>query len=1037
MKYNLLKSIVTVCMSAASLTLAAALPELNGIEDRFYFAYPVKKAPVIDGRLEAEFWNRIPRAKYFVIDNRQTDSVSKPTMFRIAYDDQFLYIGATMWESTPELIKSAPTKKDGWPETDRINFIFSKTFNRKGSYQDSPYIFVMFGAGGIHRAFRNILPGKLEKSVDEPVSWETAWSYDDKHWYIESRIPFHVLGFSPKDKQIFFNVRRDIANGPVTQKRSQWSSRISATQGAHSFGILIFNAAPGNLQKDEFRLNRKPRHWYMRGRILPLARKKSEYLLQKQIFGNMPGWNKAEEAVDKIARLMKRDPETISDEIDDLYMEWLKQIHILQTSAPKQDFKIHCRDAEITSLSLNGYTVTPENGKYMLAFHTGVNALKIKARVTGADPGIRLDLNGSPETSNAVNAIVSGKPVPIETKNGYLWPGKAKNAEFTQNLIWNREYCNHPQQFIFPGVKEWGVSPGETMFFIHRLFNPLQNGACHYQLEVEVPEGFVRVNDISPVRNGYHFWTKNIKTEKIILNGKKYIRFTYIWNLPEKRNTREKYYIHYLAFRNEYPFKPGEKTEFRFRRIVNGNTTDMVNTVSVVPLPEIRGGKLTNVMFPQYDPFMYGKVSYDQWQAMADDSCKAGLNSFILQQAYTEGGKIKSGDRDTICRNQIITKKKTNNFVWIRYNIPQWGAGRKGNLRKLVEKTPDLQARYYKDSGSYANGFYGEFCLTNATGKYRSQVKEAILKDYQNALKTDPACNYIFLNDENFPSLHQWRHAWCFCNICKEDFRNMFKIPASEQLTDEVIVTRYEEQWNLWWRSKQKGLLLKMAYEAAHQAGAKLFYYHQAHDTQSYQQARGSYDMVCIPLPGCASFCGDATQAEMDSSKKRGIKITGKHQSMGQFVTYTRNGNFYSSDGCYFHPKEVKQVLIRAAAISHNGAICESAAFFSAGALYYAGVATQIIAEFEDLFYNGTRADNLAVSDTFQYPSMLVLMKNQERLVLIFNESQDKVKTGILKNLGLKPGQTARIWGSDGIIKDPSAMTVTVLPQDVTVIHIK
>ena len=68
---------------------------------------------------------------------------------------------------------------------------------------------------------------------------------------------------------------------------------------------------------------------------------------------------------------------------------------------------------------------------------------------------------------------------------------------------------------------------------------------------------------------------------------------------------------------------------------------------------------------------------------------------------------------------------------------------------------------------------------------------------------------------------------------------------------------------------------------------------------------------------------------------------------------------------------------------------------------------------------------------------MLVLMKNQERLVLIFNESQDKSKTGILKNLGLKPGQTARIWGSDGIIKDPSSMTVTVLPQDVTVIHIK
>ena len=1036
MKYELIKIIVAASVTAAELMLAAALPELNGIQDRFYFAYPVSKPPVIDGRLEADFWDRIPRAKYFVIDGRQTDSVSKPTMFRIAYDDQFLYIGATMWESAPELIKSAPTKKDGWPETDRINFIFSRTFDRKGSYQDSPYVFVMFGAGGIHRAFRNILPQKAEKSVDEPVSWETAWSCDDKHWYIESRIPFSMLGFSPKDKQVYFNVRRDIANGPAPQKRSQWSRRISAAQGAHSFGTLIFNAAPGDLKEDEYRLNRKPRHWYMRGRILPLAMKKGEYLRSKQAYGNYPGWNKAGETVDKIARFIKQDPETISDEIDDLYMEWQKQIRIFQTAAPKQELKISCRDAEITSVTLNGYAVVPENGKYMLALHAGINALQIKARAAGAVPGIRLELKDSPETSSAVTASVSGKPVPVEVKNGYFWQGKAESAEFTRNLIWNREYCNHPLQFIFPGVKEWGVSPGETMFFIHRLFNPLQNGACSYRLEVEAPEGFVRVNDVSSILNGYHFWTKDVKAENIVLNGKKYIRYTYDWNLPEKLKTRENCYFHYLAFRNEYHFKPGEKTEFRFRRIVNGNTADMVNSVRVVPLPGIRGGNLTKVMFPQYDPFMYGKVSHEQWQAMADDSCKAGLKSFMLQEAYSENGKL-FGDRETIYRNQVITKKKTNNFIWIRYNIPLWGAGRKGNLRKLVDRTPELQARFYKDTGSYTKGFYGEFCLTNATGKYRNQVKEAILKDYLNALKTDPNCKYIFLNDENFPSLHQWRHAWCFCNTCKEDFRNMFKIPASENLTDETIVTKYEEQWNLWWRSKQKGLLLKMAYEAAHQAGVKLFYYHQAHDTRSYMKSRGSYDMVSIPLPGCASFCGDATQAEMDSSKNEGVKITGKHQSMGQFVTYTRNGNFYSSDGCYFHPKEVKQVLIRAAAVSHNGAICESAAFFSAGALYYAGEATRIIAEFEELFYEGKRADEMAVSGTFKYPSMLVLKKDRERLVLIFNENQEKTKKGIVKNLGLEPGQTARIWGSSGIIRNPSAMSVTVLPQDVTVIHIK
>ena len=58
MKYELIKIIVAASVTAAELMLAAALPELNGIQDRFYFAYPVSKPPVIDGRLEADFWDR-------------------------------------------------------------------------------------------------------------------------------------------------------------------------------------------------------------------------------------------------------------------------------------------------------------------------------------------------------------------------------------------------------------------------------------------------------------------------------------------------------------------------------------------------------------------------------------------------------------------------------------------------------------------------------------------------------------------------------------------------------------------------------------------------------------------------------------------------------------------------------------------------------------------------------------------------------------------------------------------------------------------
>ena len=115
----------------------------------------------------------------------------------------------------------------------------------------------------------------------------------------------------------------------------------------------------------------------------------------------------------------------------------------------------------------------------------------------------------------------------------------------------------------------------------------------------------------------------------------------------------------------------------------------------------------------------------------------------------------------------------------------------------------------------------------------------------------------------------------------------------------------------------------------------------------------------------------------------------------------------------------------------------ESAAYCSAGAFYYMGEATRLIAAFEDLFHDGVRDDKLASSDVFQYPNMLVLKKGDERLVLIFNEDHEKSMTGTLRNLKLKPGQKAVIWESEQKVSNPSNIKITVQPQDVIAIHIK
>ena len=1024
------------------------LPWLANANDRFTFAAQVNKAPVIDGKLEKEFWDNVPKAKFFQVKKAQTNSVTKQTGFQIAYDEKYLYIGATMWESETSKIKEGSRVQDGWPITDRINFIFSHEYNRKGTYQDSPYIFLMFGAGGIHRGFYNELPGKVEKPLkDESSEWVTAYSKDNTRWYIESRIPLKLLNLTAPKKgdKIFLNVRRDLMTGPASEKQSCWNPFASPALDAHSFGTLYFAGQIGKSKGFDDRINGKPRHWFQSRYLKTLVNKKGEYISAKQKYSNLAGWKEAEDLINKFKTVFdaefKKDPWTISDQFEDFLMQWKHILNKLENSAPATSFKINTKNAKITSVKLNGIEIREAKGAYPFALVSGVNAIEITAEATGAAPGVKFDLQNSPETASVFSAAAPGSGdkafKSASVKNGYLWSGDLKKVVFRQNLIWSRDYGNHPMAFLVPHVKVWGVSPGETMNFVHAVFNPLANGKCDYKLIIEIPEGFTRIDDNGDAPRYNHFFTKKIKEEKITYKGKKYVRYTYDWQVPAKLERNMSAYYHLISFRhNGYKFAKGEKVDFRFRRIVNNDTTDIVNVIKVAELPPINGRMLKKILFPQYDPFMGARVSLEQIRLTTDDGFKAGLNSYIVGGDYrwtigtpyaARQAKIKS----------YYNRKGAVNFTSAYFNVPMWGAGKQTYLHDFLLKHPELKAKYYQNTGAYVKDFHNEFCPVKVINKYRKEFKEALKKDYQHVAKTGLG-NYFFINDENYPESvkHNWTHSYCFCDDCKAGFRAMFKIPATEKLDDDVIVTKYAAQWGQWWRRMQKKHLLTIAYEAIKEIGGKLWYYHNTADHLTYKESKGLYDMLSIPLPG-QTYPGGTHQAAMDTAKQQGEKITGFHSTMGQYHTYWLGKAFYSSDSFFYYPKEQKLVMVRMAAITHKGGLLESAAYCSAGTFYYMGEATRLIAAYEDLFHDGVRADNLATSDTFKYPNLLVLKKGDERLVLIFNESQDKAMTGVLRNLKLKPGQKATVWESKQVYPNASNMRITVQPQDVVAVHIK
>ena len=1008
-----------------------------GLRDRSYMAYPVTTAPVIDGKLEKEFWEKLPCAKYFTVNDLDSDSVTRQTSFRIGYDAKYLYLGATMLEPFPHLLENqqaVPGKR-----TDRINFLFSKIYNRKGNYDDSPYIFLICNVNGKFSMIRNRLPEKKTSPVTITDDWKLVCGKDSTHWYMEARIPFASLGFTPADGKVYFNVRRDLATASAVERESMWSQRITPGLGAHSFGTLIFNKTPGNVAQDTYLLNAKTGAKYHQNILKPISEKQGAYLTAYRQFGKDKNWYKAEKAAEKIGKYFadhKKDltRALIRDEVDQYYMQFLKAVDEIQNAINPKTLQLHTKNAVITAVTLNGENIPCKNGKYILPMKSGISSLEIRAEAKGSNPALKINLADSPETADTVFAFNEKNVKILLTKsNGYVWAGKEKKLAFRQNLVWHREYSNHLYTFIHPNVRKWGYSPGETMHFIHRIFDVNKSGKkADYTLIMEIPEGFKRINDYNGFSVFHHYPTKNIKEEKITFNGENYLRYTYKWTLPAKLDRNLPFYTHYISIRHEsYKAAKNKQPVIRFRRIIDGNTTDIVNTIPLHELPPINGGKMKNICFPQYHNFMGGFVSIEQWEDMIKNCSAAGMGSFFLGIGYP------NANNPMILKvNKLKNKYGYKNFVWMHWNLPLWGSGQlKTATRQLIDKNPDLHAVYYDEKGGLLTNFSIVYCMTKMLSpKYKQQFFDALVKDYQWTMAHCGSKN-IFINDENQPKKrhHTWSHSTCFCDACKEAFFQHTGIKPYP-ISNKELVEKYEHQWEVFWKYTHKKRLLTVVYEAIKKAGGKFAYYHTSADKISVEYAKDLYDYQLVTIPGCGIYTGSKYHPTVDYLSNEVRAVSGVKNQIGQFRTYVPD-LFYSSDGIYYYPEETKHQLLRIAAALHGGAITECGVYFSAGSLYYAGEATRIIAEFEDLFCNGTRKDDLA-GGTFQYPDKLVLTKGKERLILLFNESDVPLK-GELLNYKLTKGQKARIVGTQNWIMNPAKMSLTIPSKDVLAIYIK
>ncbi|SFA76520.1 DUF5916 domain-containing protein [Algoriphagus aquimarinus] len=182
------------------------------------FAFKVKDPIVLDGVLDEEIWDSEGWSENFTQNfPSDTSQATASTRFKIAYDDENLYIAAVMQNVGPRKYVSTSLRRDYRGEAnDGITFMFD-TFNDKTNafqFGVNPY--------GVQR--EGLVSNGGAKSEDLSLAWDNKWFaeaviYEDR-WQIEAIIPLSTLRFQDGGQNWNLNFYRiDSHEG----EKSTWS----------------------------------------------------------------------------------------------------------------------------------------------------------------------------------------------------------------------------------------------------------------------------------------------------------------------------------------------------------------------------------------------------------------------------------------------------------------------------------------------------------------------------------------------------------------------------------------------------------------------------------------------------------------------------------------------------------------------------------------------------------------------------------------------------------------------------------------------
>lgn len=161
---------------------------------------------IVDGRVDENAWaNTTPATDFLMQEPREGFEATERTEVRIAYDDDYLYIGAILYDSEPSGIKAFLNRRDvRLVSDDRFTWILDTFNDHRNAY------FMEVNPNGLRTDGLISVGQGTSINLNWDGIWDARTHIGEFGWSTEIKIPFKTLNFDPDSDKWGVNFMRVI-----------------------------------------------------------------------------------------------------------------------------------------------------------------------------------------------------------------------------------------------------------------------------------------------------------------------------------------------------------------------------------------------------------------------------------------------------------------------------------------------------------------------------------------------------------------------------------------------------------------------------------------------------------------------------------------------------------------------------------------------------------------------------------------------------------------------------------------------------------